>query len=223
MNRAARTRAVLVLVLSLGLSMTIAGGAHADALDDAKAAGWLGERVDGYLGVVNSAAPGDVKALAADINAKSDWEHGGFGILEEARPEEADGLIARGAEIDVCAAAHLGRLDVLKALIAADPLLVNAKGGDGKRPLHCATTVEIAEYLGVPQRRALLLIERISLTNGDKRVYFQRRYYRSDRVAYELELARDSSRTPSDGMPLREFEPVFKAPGKVSGNSTFSQ
>ncbi len=70
MNRAARTRAVLVLALSLGLSMMIAGGAHADALGDAKAAGWLGERVDGYLGVVNSAAPGDVKALAADINAK---------------------------------------------------------------------------------------------------------------------------------------------------------
>ncbi len=86
-------------------------------------------------------------ARGADINAKSDWEHGGFGILEEARPEEADELISRGAEIDVCAAAHLGRLDVLRSLLAADPSLVNAKGGDGKRPLHYATTIEIAEYL----------------------------------------------------------------------------
>ncbi len=73
-------------------------------------------------------------------------------------------------------------------------------------------TTEIAEYLGVPQRRALLLIERISLTNGDKRVYFQRRYFRSDRVAYELELARDPNITLSSGMPLREFEPVFRTP-----------
>ncbi len=86
-------------------------------------------------------------AHGADINAKSDWEHGGFGILEEARPEEADALTARGAEIDICAAVHLGRLNVLKALIESDPALVNAKGGDGKRPLHYAATLEIAEYL----------------------------------------------------------------------------
>ena len=86
-------------------------------------------------------------AHGADINTKSEWEEGGFGILEDARPEEADALIARGAVPDVWAAAHLGRLDALKALIEADPELVNAKGGDGKRPLHCAATVEIAEYL----------------------------------------------------------------------------
>jgi ankyrin repeat protein len=41
----------------------------------------------------------------------------------------------------------VGRLDVLKALIAADPTLVNAKGGDRKRPLHDARTVEIAPLL----------------------------------------------------------------------------
>lgn len=39
---------------------------------------------------------------------------------------------------------------------------------------------------------ALLLIERALLTEGDKRVHFPLRYYRSDRVAYELELARDT-------------------------------
>jgi GntR family transcriptional regulator len=56
-----------------------------------------------------------------------------------------------------------------------------------------------------------LLIHRLSLTQGDKPVYFQRRYYRSDRVAYELELARDTdARPPDGGMPLRDFEPVFE-------------
>ena len=86
-------------------------------------------------------------AKGADINSKSEWEHGGFGILEDAKPEEAEALIARGAVLDVWSAAHLGRLDALKSLVGADPALVNAKGGDGKRPLHCAGSVEIAEYL----------------------------------------------------------------------------
>lgn len=71
----------------------------------------------------------------------------------------------------------------------------------------------VAPPLGVTPGRALLLIERLSLTQGDKPVYFQRRYYRSDRVAYELELERDTSgrADPSSGMPLQTFEPVFSA------------
>jgi GntR family transcriptional regulator len=68
----------------------------------------------------------------------------------------------------------------------------------------------LAEYLQVPPGRALLLIERLSLTTSDKRVYVQRRYYRSDRVAYELELERPSNaRQGRQGHPLREFVPVF--------------
>ncbi len=76
-----------------------------------------------------------------------------------------------------------------------------------------ATSAEatIAEPLEVAEGEALLLIERLSLTEGEKRLYFQRRYYRSDRVAYELELKRSpDTRAPSEqGMPLRDFEPVF--------------
>ena len=70
----------------------------------------------------------------------------------------------------------------------------------------------LAGPLGVDPGEALLLIERLSLTEGEKRVYFQRRYYRSDRVAYELELVRDPSRRDSSehGMSLHDFEPVFE-------------
>jgi len=76
---------------------------------------------------------------------------------------------------------------------------------------------ELAEALGVPCGEALLLIERISRTAGGRPVYVQRRYYRSDRVAYELEVARDpdGSRDSDDddpAMPLREFEAVFRSP-----------
>ena len=84
----------------------------------------------------------------ADLNLKSRWWAGGFGILEyDCTPEEAAPLIERGAVVDVWAAAHLGMFDRLRALVDADPSLVHARGGDGKTPLHCARTVEIARYL----------------------------------------------------------------------------
>jgi GntR family transcriptional regulator len=77
----------------------------------------------------------------------------------------------------------------------------------------------VANALGVESGEALLLIERLSLTEGDKRVYYQRRYYRSDRVAYELELARDPSArdTGEHGMPLHDFEPVFETDADAEG------
>jgi Ankyrin repeats (3 copies) len=86
-------------------------------------------------------------AHGADLNARSSWEKGGFGALERVTPEQAAPLIARGARIDIWAAANLGRMAELAALAASDPALVHAKGGDGKRPLHFAGTIEIASYL----------------------------------------------------------------------------
>jgi ankyrin repeat protein len=86
-------------------------------------------------------------ANGADLNARTDWEKGGFGVLEQVSPDEAAPLIARGARIDVWAAANLGMMTELAALIAGDPALVHAKGGDGKRPLHFARTIDIARFL----------------------------------------------------------------------------
>jgi ankyrin repeat protein len=84
----------------------------------------------------------------AEINRKSSWWAGGFGILDAPLTrEEAAPLIARGAVVDVWAAANLGMLDRLHELVERDPSLVHAKGGDGKRPLHWAHTVEVAQYL----------------------------------------------------------------------------
>ena len=86
-------------------------------------------------------------AHGADLNARTSWDKGGFGVLEQAEPDEAAPLIARGAKIDVWAAANLGMMATLEALITGDPSLVHAKGGDGKRPLHFARTVDIANFL----------------------------------------------------------------------------
>jgi hypothetical protein len=86
--------------------------------------------------------------FGADLNLKSEWWAGGFGILDyDVTPEEAAPLIERGATVDVFAAAHLGMFDRLRALVDADPALVHARGGDGKTALHSARTVEIARYL----------------------------------------------------------------------------
>jgi ankyrin repeat protein len=86
-------------------------------------------------------------ANGADLNARTSWEKGGFGVLEQVNPDGAAPLIARGARIDVWAAANLGMIAELSALIAGDQSLVHAKGGDGKRPLHFARTIQIARFL----------------------------------------------------------------------------
>jgi ankyrin repeat protein len=86
-------------------------------------------------------------AAGADLNAKSRWWAGGFGLLHGASPELAAYAIERGAVVDVHAAARLGMLQKLRELIATKPELVHARGGDGQTPLHFASSVEIAEYL----------------------------------------------------------------------------
>ena len=88
----------------------------------------------------------------ADVNQKSHWWAGGFGVLDIAARSDrprwlAPYLIERGATVDVHAATQLRMLDMLKELISFDPGLVHARGGDGQTPLHLAPTVEIAEYL----------------------------------------------------------------------------
>ncbi len=85
-------------------------------------------------------------AAGADINARSHWWAGSFGVLDSPSGLE-DFLIERGANVDAHAAARLGKLDRLKELVAADPDTVHARGGDGQTPLHFASTVEIAEFL----------------------------------------------------------------------------
>jgi len=85
--------------------------------------------------------------FGADLNLKSEWWAGGWGILETAEPELAEELIKRGAVVDVFAAAHLDKIDRLRELLDADPELVHAKGGDGCRALHFARSKEAMDLL----------------------------------------------------------------------------
>ena len=83
----------------------------------------------------------------ADINAKSQWWAGGFGLLHGANPDVAAYAIERGATVDAHAAARLGMLTRLQELVSQDPTLVHSRGGDGQTPLHFASTITIAAYL----------------------------------------------------------------------------
>lgn len=86
-------------------------------------------------------------AAGADLNQKSHWWAGGFGVLDDTETELADALIERGAQVDAWSAAALGYQDRLESIIVDDPQMVHARGPDGKTPLHCATSVPIAEHL----------------------------------------------------------------------------
>jgi len=83
----------------------------------------------------------------ADINARSSWWAGGFGLLDSASPELSTYAIERGAIVDAHSASRLGLLGRLQEILSAHPELVNARGGDGQTPLHFASTVAVAEYL----------------------------------------------------------------------------
>ena len=85
--------------------------------------------------------------FGANINVKTDWWAGGFGVLDDTDPEQAAWLIERGAIVDIHAAAGLAKADTVREWIARDPSLVHAPGGDGKRPLHWASTKEIIDIL----------------------------------------------------------------------------
>ncbi len=84
----------------------------------------------------------------ADINTRSTWWAGGFGILESGLTlEQAEPLIGRGARMTPWAAAGLGLCDELRSILQAHPDSVHERGGDGKTVLHCAATYAIAELL----------------------------------------------------------------------------
>ena len=70
MDRAAHTLFALFLVLTWSFSPMLVGQAWAQSLAEAKEAGWVGERPNGYLGLVKPDTPNDIKKLVQDINAK---------------------------------------------------------------------------------------------------------------------------------------------------------
>ena len=93
--------------VALALALVVGGGAAppaaAGTLDQAKATGLVGERFDGYLGLVDANAPADVRALVEDINAQR-------------RARYADIASNRGVPVDA-----VGKLTAEKVINGAPP------------------------------------------------------------------------------------------------------
>jgi ankyrin repeat protein len=86
-------------------------------------------------------------AAGADLNLKSEWENGPYTVLDNTTEETARFLLSRGLKLTPNVAARLGWIDELRQLLAADPSLVHARGGDGQQPLHEAATVAVVDVL----------------------------------------------------------------------------
>jgi hypothetical protein len=85
--------------------------------------------------------------FGADPNRKSSWWAGGFHPLHAASGDVSDRLIASGAVPDACAAARLGRTDLLERILDEDPGRVHERGGDGQTPLHFARSRDVVDLL----------------------------------------------------------------------------
>lgn len=92
--------------------------------------------------------------LGADPEARSAWEAGPYTALHrlvdgatEESLELAEHLVARGAHVDLHAAAGMGRIDRIAEILDAEPHRVSEAGPDGATPLHLARNVDIARLL----------------------------------------------------------------------------
>ena len=83
----------------------------------------------------------------ADIDQRSDWWAGSFGVLDHSGVDMSVHLLERGAELTPHAAARLGLWEELRSMIAGDPGCVHRRGGDGQYPLHFSHTPEIVDLL----------------------------------------------------------------------------
>ncbi len=85
--------------------------------------------------------------LGADINQRSDWWAGSFGVLDSADDGLSEYLISRGAVLTPHSAARLGKITELRSMLDADRTVGHSRGGDGQTPLHFARTIQIADLL----------------------------------------------------------------------------
>jgi ankyrin repeat protein len=85
-------------------------------------------------------------SLGADVGAVGKWWAPGF-YTRKVAADVGRFLAERGAPLTVHAAAGLGLVDRLADFLAADPSLIDAKGGDGCTPLHFARDIETSKLL----------------------------------------------------------------------------
>ena len=81
-----------------------------------------------------------------------DWETGLGAAAHMGRRDIAELLLGRGARIDLFAAAMLGKLDIVKAVVEDDPAVIDRKGPHGISLMSHArkggkAAAEVVKYL----------------------------------------------------------------------------
>ena len=84
--------------------------------------------------------------FGANINARSNWEPGSYGVLNETKATVVDALAERGAEWDIHAAVEHNRTELVLEFLD-DEKAVRRRGPDGQLPLHYAQDVDMAKLL----------------------------------------------------------------------------
>lgn len=74
----------------------------------------------------------------------------------------------------------------------------------------CLADDRTARLLDHTKGAPLLLFDRISMTINDKPVYFQRRYYRADKISWQVNLERSAGEGSNGELPLKKIAPVFR-------------
>lgn len=70
---------------------------------------------------------------------------------------------------------------------------------------------DLSKELHIEVDTPLFLIDRLTFTIGGKPLYYQKRYYRNDKVIYEMTLERSKEdKSSTHELPLKEFSPIFK-------------
>lgn len=85
------------LIQACLLSLVLMHGAFAADLKTAKEQGWIGEQNNGYLGLVKSDAPVDLKALVADVNTQRKTQFTQIAAKNGIAEAEAARIFAREA------------------------------------------------------------------------------------------------------------------------------
>jgi uncharacterized protein len=83
--------------LALMLLLVSAGAALAADLEQAKRDGLVGERADGYLGLVVARVPADVAALVTDVNERRRTEYQRIALQNGIALAEVEALAGRKA------------------------------------------------------------------------------------------------------------------------------
>ena len=86
----------LIKACLFSLLLAVQGTFAAD-LTAAKEQGWVGEQSNGYLGLVKSNAPADLKALVADVNAQRNAQFRQIAAKNGIAEAEAAKVFAREA------------------------------------------------------------------------------------------------------------------------------